>query len=153
MVGVHAPPPMESITSNRVSVSIISRGCAGVRDGYDYEQPSRIFLYEVSPGTQMHISGKPHFQLGSGFCASTLEPNHYEVLRCYSVRAQETPACHQACLPDDDRFALSVRPAMEASLLFFLASINEPTTYDLDRYFDHFVTQSVAGCVQQPCEA
>lgn len=80
-----------------------------------------------------------------GFWASTPEPHHYELLRCYSARAQELLACHQACLPDDDRLALIVRAAMEARILYFVAAMNEPTTEDLDGFFDEFVMRSVSG--------
>jgi hypothetical protein len=93
----------------------------------------------------MHISGKPYFQLGSGFWASTLEQDHHELLHYFSARAQEILARHQACLPDDDRLELIVRAAVEARFLYFVAAMNEPTTADLDGYFDQFVMQSIAG--------
>ncbi len=92
----------------------------------------------------MHISGKPYFQLGPGFWASTFEQGHLELLHYFSARAQEILACHQTCLPDDDRLELVVRAAVEARFLFFVAALTEPTTEYLDRYFDDFVIRAVA---------
>jgi hypothetical protein len=93
----------------------------------------------------MPISGKPDFQLGSGFWASTLEQDHHELLRYFSARAQEILAGLPACLPDNDRLELIVRGAVEARFLFFVAALADPTTEDLDEYFDHFVISSVSG--------
>ena len=94
----------------------------------------------------MHISGTPYFQLGSGFWASIVEQDHHdELLHYFSARAQEILACHQARLPDDDRLELIVRAAVEARFLYFVAAMNEPTTADLDGYFDHFVIYAATG--------
>jgi hypothetical protein len=93
----------------------------------------------------MYISARPHFQFGSGFWASIPEQAHHELLQRYSARAQELLACYQACLPDYDRLELIVRAGMEARSLYFVASMNEPTTEQLDGYFDDFVMRSVSG--------
>jgi len=96
----------------------------------------------------MNISGTLHFQPGSSNSwASTAEPIHCDLLRQYTNRAQEILISHRACLPDDDRFRLIIEAAMEARGLFFVAAMAEPTTEDLDQYFDHFVIQSVFGIV------
>jgi hypothetical protein len=93
----------------------------------------------------MNISTQPLFRLGSGFWGSVPEPFHHELLGHYAARAQELLAGQQACLSDDDRLQLIVQAALEARALYFVASLNEPTTDDLDRYFDEFVIWSVSG--------
>jgi hypothetical protein len=94
----------------------------------------------------MQILGTPHFQPSSSFSwASTAEPIHHDLLRQYTKRAQEILISHRACLPDDDRFRLIIEAAMEARGLFFVAAMAEPTSEDLDQYFDHFVILSVFG--------
>ena len=94
----------------------------------------------------MHFSGTPHFRPGSSFfSASAAEPIHRDLLRQYTNRAQEILISHRACLPDDDRLQLIIEAAMEARGLFFVAAMAEPTTEELDQFFDQFVTQSVSG--------
>jgi hypothetical protein len=95
---------------------------------------------------EMYISARPHFKLGSlSFWASIPEPTSHELLHHYTTRAQVLLAGCQKCLPDDDRLQLIVQAAMEARALFFVATMTEPTTEDLDVYFDNFVIQSVFG--------
>ena len=93
----------------------------------------------------MHSSGTPYFQLGSGCWANTRQQDRHILLRQYTKRAQEILISHRACLPDDDRLRLIIEAAMEARGLFFVAAMAEPTTEELDQFFDQFVTQSVSG--------
>jgi hypothetical protein len=93
----------------------------------------------------MYSSATPSFQLGLGFWDSIPQTFHHRLLRLYAIRAQELLARHQACPPDDDRLELIIRAAMEARFLHFLAAMKEPTTEDLDEFFDYFVIQSVCG--------
>jgi hypothetical protein len=93
----------------------------------------------------MHTSGTPHFQLGSGFWANTPQQDRHELLGHYTIRAQEALTCLRACLPSDDRLRLIIEAAMEARGLFFVAAMAEPTTEDLDKFVEQFVTQSVFG--------
>lgn len=61
------------------------------------------------------------------------------------MRARELLIRLQVCIPDLDRLHLIVEAAMETRLLYFSAALSEPTTDDLDEYFDHFVICSVLG--------
>jgi hypothetical protein len=93
----------------------------------------------------MLISAPPYFRLGSGIWASTPEPTHHELLHQYTTRTHELLAHNQECIPDDDRLHVIVKAAMEARALYFVSALQEPSTGDLDRYFDLFVICSVFG--------
>jgi hypothetical protein len=93
----------------------------------------------------MHSSAAPHFQLGSGFWALIPEPIHHDLLYRYATRARELLICHHERIPDDDRLDLLVRAAMEARALYYAAILAEPTTEDLDEFFDHFVICCASG--------
>ena len=93
----------------------------------------------------MPISAPPQFRLGPGIWASTPEPAHHDLLHHYTMRARELLARLQECIPEDDRLHVIVKAAMEARALYFVAALTEPTTDDLDGYFDHFVICSVVG--------
>src|SRR5208282_3663907 len=93
----------------------------------------------------MHSSATTHFQLGTGFWASIPQTIDHELLRHYTARAQELLARHQERIPNEDRLHLIVQAGMEARALYFLATLAEPSTEDLDGYFDHFVISSVSG--------
>jgi hypothetical protein len=93
----------------------------------------------------MHSSAAPHFQLGSGFWAPIPEPIHHDLLHRYATRARELLARHQARIPDDGRLHLIVQAAMEARALYYAATLAEPTTEDLDEFFDHFVICCTSG--------
>lgn len=87
-----------------------------------------------------------HFQTSSvSFWASIPEPIRHEVLGRYIFRAQELFAHWHECLPDHDRLQLIVEAAMEARSLYFVATMTEPSTDDLDRYFDQFVILCISG--------
>jgi hypothetical protein len=93
----------------------------------------------------MDSSATTYFQLGTGFWASIPQTIDHELLLQYAARAQELLVRHQERIPDDDRLHLIVQAGMEAWALYFVATLAEPSTEDLDRYFDHFVTSSVSG--------
>jgi hypothetical protein len=96
----------------------------------------------------MRVSAPSHFQLGPGIWASIPEPAQHDLLQHYIKRARELLARLQECIPcipDDDRLRVIVKAAVEARALYFVAAMTEPTTDDLDGYFDHFVICSVLG--------
>ena len=93
----------------------------------------------------MSISAQPYFQLGSGFWASTLKQDQHELLHQYTMRTHGLLAHNQECTLDDDRLRVIVKAAMEARALYFVSALQEPSTGDLDRYFDLFVICSVYG--------
>lgn len=93
----------------------------------------------------MPNSAAPNFLLGPGIWASIPGPVHHELLNCYTLRARGLLIRLQVCIPDLDRLHLIVEAAMETRLLYFAAALSEPTTDDLDGYFDHFVVCSVLG--------
>jgi hypothetical protein len=93
----------------------------------------------------MKSSTLPRFQMGPGFWAYTPQEDRSSHLRRYTARAKELLADCQECLPDDDRLQLIVEAAMEARGLHYLAALLEPSTTELDTYFDHFVLSAVFG--------
>jgi hypothetical protein len=99
----------------------------------------------IFPEKEMPSSAPPQFRLGPGFWASTPEPAHHDLLHRYTVRAQELLARLQEFVPDDERLLIIVQAAVEARALYFVAALVEPTTADLDEYFDHFVMRSASG--------
>jgi hypothetical protein len=93
----------------------------------------------------MPISAPPQFRLGPSIWASTSYTTHHQLLHCYTERARELLICYQKYPPDDLRLQLIVEAAMEARALFFSAALWEPSTEELDGYFDEFVVRSVSG--------
>ena len=93
----------------------------------------------------MPNSTPPQFRLGPGIWASIHDPAHHELLKHYTRRARELLERLQECIPEDDRLRVIVKAAVEARTLIFVAALAEPTTNDLDGYFDDFVIRSVLG--------
>jgi hypothetical protein len=93
----------------------------------------------------MPSSAPPQFRLGPGIWASTPEPVLHNLLHRYAVRARKLLARFLDCIPDNDRLQLIVGAALEARALFWAAAVQEPSTEDLDQFFDEFVTRSVAA--------
>jgi hypothetical protein len=99
----------------------------------------------LSPETQMTISTPLNFQLGSGFWACIPQQSCSLLLGQYAARAKKLLPRHSESQLNDGRLQLIVEAAMEARQLYFVAALQEPTTGDLDRYFDLFVICSVFG--------
>jgi hypothetical protein len=65
-------------------------------------------------------------------------------MRQYAKRAKELLPRHIESQLNDRRLQLVVEAAMEARQLLFVAALQEPTTEDLDRFFDSFVICSLS---------
>ncbi|SRR6266496_722307 len=101
----------------------------------------------------MHNPTQQLFHLGPGYWGFIPAEVRQCVLANYIERAADLIDSLQSGRTDVDRVALVVQTAAEATLLFFTAALHEPSTEELQLFFDDFVFKAVGQGAELEHEA